>query len=190
MKEAQAKDIRRLLGITTSRYDYLTTKLGIIPKDQQVHGRGKVQKYPFKYVLQFAVAERVSQFGLNPGQVRQILDSLDQLHAAEMCWPDDSYTREIISKRKDDYFSEDTMDDLYLIIIVGAFHIVEKDVDEERSRPIIHTETPSLYYFPNIASVSDFISKKTFSVKMLVDLAQIKKNVIDFLETGSTWMGW
>jgi hypothetical protein len=187
MKNPQAKDIRKMLGANSSRYDYLASRFGIIPEVEEVTGRGRGHIYSFRNALQFAIADRISRFGFAPRQVKKVLNSLEE--PKYLSWPHDRDVRDITIKRIGEYFSEDVMEELFMIIVLGIAQVQQRD-EEESAQTVILPDALGVFFFPDFERVSDFISSRVlYSVQMLVDLAMIKRNVIDFLESGkmSTW---
>jgi len=79
----QAKDIQKILGIPKFRYEYLVTKMNIIPGVLEVDGQGKSHVYSFKNVLQFAYAHHASRLGFTPQTVKSMLKIIDKYPGVE-----------------------------------------------------------------------------------------------------------
>jgi hypothetical protein len=76
----KAKDIRRIIGISKIRYEYLGLKrIGIKPGIEEVRGTGRVHGWNFKNLLQFGYAHNANKLGLSPRSVVELLSWLDEL---------------------------------------------------------------------------------------------------------------
>jgi hypothetical protein len=79
----QAKDIQEILGFHRQRYEYLATRIGITPGVEVVEGKGRAHLYSFKNALQFALAHSMGMMGLQPFEIRQALNEIEELDKAE-----------------------------------------------------------------------------------------------------------
>jgi hypothetical protein len=77
--EFQAKDIQRILKIPKHRYEYLAAKIGITPEIEEAEGQGKIHRYSFKNLLQFAFIHAANLLGLTPKASRDLLNHLDAI---------------------------------------------------------------------------------------------------------------
>jgi DNA-binding transcriptional MerR regulator len=73
----QAKDIQLILNIKKVRYEYLASKIGIIPDIEEVEGTGRAHLYSFKNLLQFAIAHNANKLGLPLRTVKKLFDHLE-----------------------------------------------------------------------------------------------------------------
>jgi len=76
MKHFQAKNIQELIGIPKHRYEYIASKMGIIPEIEEVENTGHVHLYSFKNLLEFAFVHTANQLGLGPKAVKEMLGFL------------------------------------------------------------------------------------------------------------------
>ena len=76
--EFQAKDIQRLLKVPKHRYEYIASKIRIIPEILEVEGQGRTHLYSFKNLLQFAIANRANDTGLTPKAIQRMFDFFDK----------------------------------------------------------------------------------------------------------------
>jgi hypothetical protein len=83
MKEIfEARDIQKIFGIPKHRYEYIATKIGIIPDVEFVEGRGKSHRYSFKNALEFGIAQILGSMGLGPRSIWSVLTYLSEsLHS-------------------------------------------------------------------------------------------------------------
>lgn len=70
----QAKNIQEIFNVSKSRYEYITSKIGITPGSVEVEGTGRSHLYSFKNLIQFGVAHTASKLGLNPRTVKALLN--------------------------------------------------------------------------------------------------------------------
>jgi len=75
----QAKDIQKIVQIPKHRYEYIASKIGIIPDVNEVEGQGHTHIYSFKNLLQFAFVHYASGLGLTPKASRALLSFLDEI---------------------------------------------------------------------------------------------------------------
>jgi DNA-binding transcriptional MerR regulator len=73
----QAKDIQIILNIKKVRYEYLASKIGIIPDIEEVEGTGRAHLYSFENLLQFAIAHNANKLGLPLRTVKKLFDYLE-----------------------------------------------------------------------------------------------------------------
>ncbi len=74
----QAKNIQEIFNASKSRYEYITSKIGITPENEEVEGTGRSHLYSFKNLIQFGVAHTASKLGLNPRTVKALLNFLSK----------------------------------------------------------------------------------------------------------------
>ena len=77
--EFHAKHIQKIVGIPKYRYEYLANKMNINPDVAEGEGQGKVHKYSFRNLLQFAFVHNASGLGLTPKASREFLSHLDKI---------------------------------------------------------------------------------------------------------------
>ena len=100
METFQAKSIQEILLIPRHRYDYILMKIGIKPEYEQASGRGKINIFSFRNLLEFATATTAVDLGMAPNLIRT---SLEQIHLMEVGYKANYFNREA-KKIKEIYF--------------------------------------------------------------------------------------
>lgn len=72
-----SKHIQNILHVQKQRVEYLAAKLRMIPGVEESDRSGRAHKYSFKNVLQFSLAHELNLLGLGMGEIRKVLDILD-----------------------------------------------------------------------------------------------------------------
>jgi DNA-binding transcriptional MerR regulator len=75
-EEFLSGDIKRALGVTKERVSYLGMKIPIKPEIEEVAGTGKAHRYSFRNLLQFAIAQDMSDAGLAISEIKFVLSVL------------------------------------------------------------------------------------------------------------------
>ncbi len=72
--EFQAKDIQMILGIAKYRYEYLKAKIRVVQSDvEKGEGRGKVNRYSFKNLMEFAIIYTANELGMSPDKIKGLM---------------------------------------------------------------------------------------------------------------------
>jgi len=72
-----AKEIQAGFSLSKSRYDYIITKIGIIPEIKQVSGTGYYHLFSTKNAMQIGIANAGMNLGLSPKSIKSMLNQLD-----------------------------------------------------------------------------------------------------------------
>ena len=178
----KAKDIRRIIGISKIRYEYLGLKrIGIKPGIEEVRGTGRMHGWDFKNLLQFGYADNANKLGLSPPSVVDLLSWLDELDRKH-----DIYNTRIPETLSVHYVNLDGFR-YFLItgkglqkgentkaIYPGSFERLKKALeDKDKNDPVTKLiESKAIYKDEGLASADGYVT---------INIGAIKKRILERL---------